>query len=67
MLKPKIKTMNHNSKKWLSPHPYEIFIGGWVHFYDSQVQHGDSDHAVYFDWDYKCKMCNSLYITIKDT
>jgi hypothetical protein len=31
-------------------HPYEIFIGGWVHFYDEKVRHGETDHAIYFDW-----------------
>lgn len=33
------------------PHPYEIFIGGWVYFYDSEVRHGETDHAIYFEWD----------------
>src|SRR5580693_5677062 len=37
--------------KDIKPHPYEIFIGGWLHFYDLEVQNGYSDHAVYFDWD----------------
>jgi hypothetical protein len=36
--------------KEVKQHPYEIFIGGWLHFYDSEVQCGRSDHAVYFDW-----------------
>jgi hypothetical protein len=36
----------------IEPHPYEIYIGGWLNFYDSEVQNGNSDHAVYFDWNY---------------
>jgi hypothetical protein len=31
-------------------HPYEIFIGGWVHFYDEVIHRGETDHALYFDW-----------------
>ncbi|HTB24300.1 MAG TPA: hypothetical protein VK711_02975 [Puia sp.] len=31
-------------------HPYEIFVGGWIHFYDEEVRHGETDHAIYFDW-----------------
>jgi hypothetical protein len=46
----------------VTPHPYEIYIGGWLHFYDSEVQCGDSDHAVYFHWDYKCR-CVTVYIS----
>jgi hypothetical protein len=35
------------------PHPYEVFTGGWVHFWDNEVRHGETDHAIYFDWDSK--------------
>jgi hypothetical protein len=37
------------------PHPYEVFCGGWLHFYDEEVQHGKTDHAIYFDWDLRDK------------
>jgi hypothetical protein len=30
---------------------YETYVGGWVQFFDEQVRGGDTDHAVYFDWD----------------
>jgi len=33
------------------PHPYEIYIGGWIHFFDEEVRCGESDHAVYFQWE----------------
>jgi len=33
------------------PHPYEVFCGGWIHIYDVEVRHGETDHAIYFDWD----------------
>jgi hypothetical protein len=51
-----------SSQTSYSPHPYEIFIGGWLEFYDSEVMSGDSDHGVYFKWDCKCK-CVTVYIT----
>jgi hypothetical protein len=40
-------------------HPYEIYIGAWLNFYDSVVQNGNSDHAVYFEWDDK-----EYYVTV---
>ncbi len=33
------------------PHPYEVFAGGWAHFYDMEVRHAETDHALYFLWD----------------
>ena len=33
------------------PHPYEIFCGAWIHFHDTEVRHGETDHALYFKWD----------------
>jgi hypothetical protein len=39
----------------VKPHLYEIFVGGWLHFFDTQVQNGYSDYALYFDWDFECK------------
>lgn len=50
------------------PHPYEVFAGGWVHFYDTEVRHGELDHAIYFEWgqDHKEKK-NSVTIYIYQT
>ena len=36
----------------VEPHPYEIYIGSWLHFYDSEVLNGYSDHAIYFEWNH---------------
>jgi hypothetical protein len=43
------------------PHPYEIYIGGWIQFFDEEVRGGDTDHAVYFKWD-KPKKAVNVYI-----
>ncbi len=42
-------------------HPYEIFIGGWVHFYDEVIHRGETDHALYFEWN-KPKETVTVYI-----
>ncbi len=52
----------YSRNKEVEPNPYEIYIGGWLHFYDTEVQNGNSDHAVYFDWDYKEKEYVTVYI-----
>jgi hypothetical protein len=36
-------------------HPYEIYVGGWVEFFDTEVRHGNTDHALYFEWDHTAK------------
>ena len=46
-----VESAVENKKYYGLNHPYEIFIGGWVHFYDEEVRHGETDHALYFDWD----------------
>jgi len=43
------------------PHPFEIYYGGWVHFYDEEVRQGDSDHALYLKWD-RGDMSLTVYI-----
>jgi hypothetical protein len=40
----------YGTEKYPRPHPYEIYVGGWVNFFDEEVRGGDSDHAVYFQW-----------------
>ncbi len=45
------------------PHPYEVFCGGWLHFFDEEVQHGKTDHAIYFEWDLRDEKKDvSIYI-----
>jgi|GEM_PF-1928544 hypothetical protein len=45
------------------PHPFEIYYGGWVHFFDEEVRRGDSDHALYLKWDNREKeMSLTVYI-----
>lgn len=29
---------------------FEIFCGGWLHYYDIEVRDGDTDHIISFDW-----------------
>jgi hypothetical protein len=48
---PNNKNREFKDKYFGLNHPFEIFIGGWVHFYDEEVRHGETDHAIYFDWD----------------
>jgi hypothetical protein len=43
------------------PHPFEIYYGGWVNFFDEEVRRGDSDHAIYFEWDHS-DMSLTVYI-----
>jgi hypothetical protein len=45
------KAKSYISQSYPRPHPYEIYIGGWIQFFDEQVRCGDTDHAVYFDWE----------------
>ncbi len=40
---------------------YELFIGGWLHYYDSEVMNGDIDHAISFDW---LSVPNSVVVSI---
>lgn len=40
----------YGAKPYPRPHPFEIYCGGWVDFFDEQVRRGDTDHALYFDW-----------------
>ena len=30
---------------------YELFIGGWLYYFDTEVRNREVDHAVYFEWD----------------
>jgi hypothetical protein len=53
---------SHAGNDRTTPHPYEIFIGGWLDFHDSVVMCGDSDYGVFFIWDYTCR-CVTVYIS----
>ena len=48
------------------PHTYEIFVGGWLHFFDTQVQNGYSNYALYFDWDFDCKSVTGYILQLVD-
>jgi hypothetical protein len=45
------KAKTYISESYPRPHPYEIYIGGWIQFFDEQVRCGDTEHAVYFEWE----------------
>lgn len=57
-LKKDLKTLAHLWYEYTFPdelgddakHRYEIFCGGWLHYYDMEVRNGDIEHVISFDW-----------------